>query len=135
VPRINWSSMLSVGVPEIDRQHQVLVGLINQLNDATDDSGVQVDINAILHELVRYTEYHFSFEEDLMREKDYGEFDEHLREHRMFIEKVKQLVERWGRGEAIQVAEVLRFLRDWLVSHILHIDRKLGDALNSAPGT
>ena len=134
MPRINWSSMLSVGVPEIDRQHQVLVGLINQLNDATDDSGVQVDINAILHELVRYTEYHFSFEEDLMREKDYGEFDEHLREHRMFIEKVKQLVERWGRGEAIQVAEVLRFLRDWLVSHILHIDRKLGDALNSAPG-
>lgn len=134
MPRINWSSMLSVGVPEIDRQHQILIGLINQLSDATDDSGVLVDIPAILDELVRYTEYHFSFEEKLMQDANYREYAEHQREHHTFIEKVKNLVGRLEHGEAVAAPDVLRFLRDWLVAHILHIDRKLGDVLNSSAG-
>lgn len=134
MPRINWSSMLSVGVPEIDRQHQILIGLINQLSDAADDSGVRVDIPAILDELVRYTEYHFSFEEKLMQDTNYRDYAEHQREHHTFINKMKELVGRLEHGEPVPGPELLRFLRDWLVSHILHVDRKLGDVLNSSAG-
>ena len=131
MPLITWSNMLSVGVRDIDLQHQTLIGIMNQLAPAADDASLVVNQHAILAELMRYTQEHFGFEESLMRDIAYAEQEDHRREHQQFIDQVLAMTQRDNATGAPLSADILVFLRDWLVSHILHTDRALAQALNN----
>lgn len=132
MPLITWSNMLSVGVSEIDQQHQVLIGLINRLGDASDPkSGKSFDQQSALDDLVVYVKVHFHFEAGLMQKIDYVESTSHLHEHSDFVNTVKTMLQRRAQGESLQAQELLVFLRNWLVTHILSTDSKLGKALNA----
>ena len=129
---IAWSNQFSVGVQEVDQQHQVLIGIVNQLSAALDMQGSDFDSHKVINELVQYTVYHFGTEERLMREISYAGIDRHVGEHQSFVKKVSQMVAQRDRGEGPSLEELLIFLRDWLISHILNSDRDMGDALNLA---
>ena len=132
MPMIVWSNQFSVGVQEVDQQHQVLVGIVNQLSAALDVQDSDFDSRKVIDELVQYTVYHFGTEERLMREISYAALDRHAGEHQSFVKKVGQLVTQLDHGEGPSLVELLIFLRDWLISHILNSDRDMGDALNLA---
>ena len=60
---LEWNENLSVGVPSIDKQHKALLGLLNELFDATQAGRGQVVLGKVLKELADYTVYHFQYEE------------------------------------------------------------------------
>ena len=60
---IKWNDSFSVGVVEIDLQHQKLVALINDLNEAMLQARGKTVLTRILNELVSYTVVHFGTEE------------------------------------------------------------------------
>ena len=65
MPICTWNSEYSVGIDQIDKQHQKLVLLINTLFDAMKEGKGKERQGHILNELVQYTDYHFKCEEEL----------------------------------------------------------------------
>lgn len=126
-----WKDEYSVGVPQIDAQHKKLVALINSL-DETLSAGFDLEaLKPIFNELVEYTVYHFTFEERLMRDQDYGKGDReaHIRQHRQFEEQIKALRADLDQLKVSDCEVILSYLTNWLVNHICKIDHKLGQYL------
>jgi hemerythrin-like metal-binding protein len=128
---ITWSPMLAVGVKEIDDQHQKLVALVNQLNDAMHAGKGKEALSPVLNELVRYTAYHFGTEEKLMAKHTYASTTEHKAEHVKFVADVTAFKKKFESGNAMISTEIMNFLRDWLSKHILQTDKKFAKALNA----
>jgi hemerythrin-like metal-binding protein len=118
-----WREEYSVRVPEIDEQHKRLVGLINDLQSAM--LGRQGDgvLGTILDELILYTETHFAYEEDRMRERGYPALARHRAEHARLTAEVVELREKFRTSRLSISVEVLRFLRQWLSGHIMEFDQ------------
>lgn len=132
MPMIAWSNQFSVGVQEVDKQHQVLVGILNRLSSALDAQDKDFDSHKVIDEMVQYTVYHFGTEEHLMTQIGYAAKAQHVAEHQAFVHQVGEMVGQLTQGHGPSLEELLIFLRDWLISHILHSDRDMGDALNLA---
>ncbi|SMC26095.1 hemerythrin [Andreprevotia lacus DSM 23236] len=120
---IVWSDELSVGIQEIDEQHKVLVGLLNELYDAIrHHHGRQASVE-ILNRLADYTRIHFTVEESLMRILGYPDYEGHKAHHEDLITQMQSLQQRLAAGETVTF-ELLHFLRNWLTRHIQEGDRR-----------
>lgn len=112
-----WSDKISTGIEMVDRDHKILVMLINRCIGAI-KSGEQHDLlGDILGELLDYISYHFQREEVIMVVCDYPRIEPHKEEHRRLLDKVMQLVKSHGEGE-LSNQSLLKFIRDWFVNHI-----------------
>lgn len=116
----------SVGVPSIDEQHLVLFQLINKIHDAVLDEADREAAGAALARLVKYTQEHFSREEQAMVSTRYPGLAQHLLRHQELMRQVNEFHARFLRGEVALNEELLDFLCDWLVSHIQNVDRDCG---------
>ena len=123
-PLMEWSSALAVGHTEIDRQHQVLIGIANRLNQAMASGAGRSACGSILDELVAYTVNHFSFEEKLMEKHRYADREAHRAKHRQLIEDISKFKRQYDSGGTVAI-ELMGFIRDWLVNHFLKVDRAL----------
>lgn len=132
MPLIPWNADLSVGVKVIDEQHQKLVDLINQLNEAMHAGKGKTVLQPILAELVRYTQYHFDTEDRLMDQHKFVGSISHKAEHKKLVADVVAYKTRFDKGDVLMSADLMNFLRDWLTRHIQQTDRKLGKALVEA---
>lgn len=119
-----WNEAMSVGRPELDSDHQRLIGIINRLWVAEDNGNRQV-IEFVLDDLVQYTESHFKREEHMMDDVDYPDFERHRRIHQAICRRLEEI--RWeyfqGLREELR-GEILEFLKDWLNEHILGEDMR-----------
>ena len=86
---LKWKSDYSVGIASIDAQHRKLIDLINSLQTAVDYSTGEVFERKALDELVDYTKTHFKFEEDMMEQNGYPDFESHRESHVRMIAKVE----------------------------------------------
>lgn len=124
-----WDEKYSLGIAEIDRQHQKLFALFNQLFDAMQQGHAAEVVDKVLTSVVDYTSYHFAFEEKLLREAGYREEAGHHAEHLKLAEQAKALAQKL-RGEGADVSmATLKFLGDWLARHILVSDKKFATEL------
>ena len=126
---ITWSNMLSTGIGEQDTQHKKLIDMINQLNDAMQAGKGSEVLGKVLSELVNYTVFHFGYEEKLMSEHGYTDTPAHKAEHVKFVQTVGDFKKKFDAGNAVISVEIMNFLRDWLTSHIMKTDKKLGQEL------
>ncbi|MBK1648759.1 bacteriohemerythrin [Rhabdochromatium marinum] len=126
---IDWNDALSVGVEEIDDDHQRLVEIVNQLNDAIAAKHQQDVIETILQELLEYTVWHFRHEERLMQASGDPSFMQHKQAHDTLTEQVKAAQQRYLDGDATVADTMLPFLKDWLINHILGTDKTTGQYL------
>lgn len=127
---IQWSSALSVGVREIDGQHQRLVKLINDLDEAMRVGKGKEMLGRIVSELAGYARVHFSTEEKYFDQFGYPEAPEHRQEHRNFIEKVSGFKAEFDAGRLGLTIEIMSFLSDWLKGHILGKDKRYSAFFN-----
>ncbi len=118
-----WDDSLSVGVPLVDADHQVLISLINQLHDTLEDPEAAATVGSVLSALEDYTGYHFTREERAMEAVDYPTLPEHHERHEKLKQQVAEIRARYARDPAaVDGQEVLDFLKDWLKNHILQED-------------
>jgi hemerythrin len=123
---IRWSSDYAVGVQEIDQEHQSLFALAEKLQLASRaDEGSKI-LERILDDLVDYTCYHFTHEEELMRRINYPHYQGHCRQHEDLNSKVREMTERAALSETAMTTKVLQFVVDWLKSHTTTSDRRTG---------
>ncbi len=127
---IEWTEQNKTNVKVCDDQHKKLFAMVNKLYDAMREGKGKEVMGEILNELLRYTLYHFSTEEELMEKYSYPGFIWHKKEHTELANKAKALKERFEAGEFIMSVEVLNFLKDWLNNHTVGSDKKYGTFLN-----
>lgn len=123
MPFIEWSSKYSTGIPDIDKEHQVLFTLINSLHDNVEASSTHEAIRNTIDALVDYVDYHFSREEGLLSDCGYQDRDKHIAGHRKLqsqLESFRQTFE--ADPDAFDMEGFMTFLTQWLQGHILQSD-------------
>lgn len=129
---LRWSDSLSVGITSLDLQHKKLVDLANRLYRCLHDSSRNGELGSLLDELVQYTQYHFQSEEKLFDKYNYDKRDEHIKIHQELIAKVSEFYALYKKGEADISSELLEFIKDWLMHHILEVDMQYSKPLQKA---
>ncbi len=133
---IRWRDDYLTGIDRIDEQHKVLVNTLNEANVRLAARVTRDLLEQITRDLLSYALYHFETEESLMRAYGYPEqadidAEQHLREHRGFSMRVVALRDGLRDGNLVTREELLSFLNNWLINHIQHTDKRLGDFLLS----
>ncbi len=122
MPLIKWTESMSVGVAELDGQHQALVALLNRFHDQMMAGRGREGLEQVLDELLRYTEVHFAAEERLFLEHGYPHAISHQAKHAAFSAKVHALCDDVAAGKRFVSLTALNLLRDWLDEHIMNED-------------
>ncbi len=129
---VDWKESYSVGHDGIDRQHRILVDIINRLHDAMRTGSAHASIVRVAEELVAYTSSHFSFEERLITAAGYPKAAEHARKHRAMAAQVEAFAERVRAAKASTPLQLMDFLKSWLTQHILSSDMDYSEHLCAA---
>lgn len=132
MPLLEWTSELSVGIDSIDEQHKKLVNMINALNDAM-LVGESTDLlQKIFTGLAAYTQKHFAYEENMFAEYGYPDAVEHNRQHIELINQVVELKNKFRENpQETLSADLLLFLKRWLINHIMKTDKEYSAFLQS----
>lgn len=121
-PMVDWSDAFCIGLPEIDAQHRELIETMNALWHSIVRNETAEKQLSLIDALERYTVAHFGAEETLMRITGYDQIGPHQQSHRQFVDIIQQKKREVGAGTPLSL-DLLHFLRDWLVDHILRADR------------
>ena len=124
-----WNESLSVGVPSIDRQHKVLIGLINDLHASIEAGKGQDDAKFILKKIINYAIAHFIYEEGLFTSNNYELTEDHLASHERIKTKLIELRTQSEDANFDLPDELMKFLKDWLNNHILKEDMGYSELL------
>jgi hemerythrin len=126
---ISWSSRYSVGIKEIDDQHKALLDLINNLYHSTtgNEEKHRAHFREVIAQSVSYIKNHFSFEEKYMLATNFPEYQAHNQMHKEFILKVVAADKDFEAGKRLVLVNFLKFLRDWVLSHIAVEDMKYSE--------
>ena len=124
MPLIIWKDSYLTGFQDIDTQHQKLVEIINNLFDAISKKEKDEIVEHALSQLIDYSITHFRHEEDLMIRYRYLDYSNHRKEHLHFMEKVNGFRKDFVPGNNKVMLEIINFLKDWLLNHIMLTDRK-----------
>jgi len=122
--KIEWTSQYNLGIEKIDEQHQWLVKLYNNIENAFSRKQSAEILGTYLKGLLHYTRFHFSSEEADLISFNYQYLEEHKAMHDLFIKKINAYLKEFDQGNEQVVAEVLQFLSNWLQNHILVEDKK-----------
>ncbi|MDP1526476.1 MAG: bacteriohemerythrin [Rhodocyclaceae bacterium] len=120
---LTWTNTLSIGIRQIDLQHQELIELINALEAAHASGQRQAALEEVLPKLSAYVLFHFATEEAMMPRTLGDHAERHRLQHQVFTERVEAL--RSMPPERIDLAELIAYLKQWLVEHIMKTDREL----------
>lgn len=111
-------------VGNVDPQHQRLFDLINELSQGVSDGKGPDALTKVCDGLLDYTKIHFRDEEEMFAKFHYDELEPHKALHRKFEARVKQARDDIASGKGMVASEVIRFLADWLSSHIAKVDQR-----------
>lgn len=129
---LEWETRYSIGLEEIDDQHRTLLETINKIWVSIVQKSERAVVLGLVEELERYTIAHFAAEETFMRVANYPFFAEHKKEHQHFIARVAEEKRRAIETGTLSL-DLMHFLRDWLIEHILVSDKKYADYLSKGP--
>ena len=107
----------------IDQQHEKLFEITNEAymlltNNFKLDK--YDEIVGILESLKDYTQFHFETEEKYMESINYK---------RLFSHKIEHLdLTHIDSNQDVSIKELLQFLNDWLIDHILQNDKLIGES-------
>lgn len=121
---VTWSESLSLGDPEIDEQHRTLIGLLNGLYEAMLTGTARERLTLLISDLTAYTRLHFQNEERYFELFNYSELEAHTRVHKELTDRLAQLRDRHARGEEDLTVEMLLFLGNWVLEHVMLVDMR-----------
>jgi len=118
-----WNESLSVGIPEIDEDHQRFISLVNDLNQAIVSRQAKTEIGRLLKLLVVDARSHFDFEEQLFEEYRYPDVRRHSEAHAQLMSRLLAEAVEFSNAEWSPVWIEKGFLiKKLLLTHLLEED-------------
>ena len=129
---IVWSNFLSVGVPEMDEEHQEFIAQVNELNRAIIESEDKATVAQAMERMLAEAVRHFAHEEDLLARWEYPETAAHADRHAQLMAQFTRAMKEFTDTDISFVWAVkgLR-LKQLLVEHLLKEDMKYRDFLRA----
>ena len=115
-----------IGIEMIDEEHKQLFKYADEAYELLNDEFTpdKYDkIEAILIKLRDYTEKHFTDEENYMESINYKKLFTQKIQHQEFISKLDEFIETEDQDK--QIMDILEYLTEWLVNHILYVDGQI----------
>lgn len=123
---MEWTPDLSVGVELIDDQHKELIRRMNDFYKSIEGN----DREKVLEMLTFMSDYvttHFREEEMLQVRYNYPDYTAHKKLHQDFEKDVRKLAEDIEKNFTVATKSLVGMtLTNWLMMHILRVDKKLG---------
>jgi len=126
-----WDDSYNTGIRIIDSQHKKIIDILNELFLAMEKGQGSTKIGKLLNDLNNYTITHFSTEENLLKQAEYPDFEEHKKLHDEFAAKIHEMQAACEKGEVSISVRLARFIKEWLSNHILGTDKLYVDHLIS----
>jgi diguanylate cyclase (GGDEF)-like protein/hemerythrin-like metal-binding protein len=120
--RLAWSPKYQVGIEAVDTQHEELVSGMNSLWEALLAGQDHASLSRGLAEMTRLLERHFGTEAAHMAAYPYAGSAEHRADHERALETARSLA---AHIDEQSLALGIRFLYDWLLSHIRSYDAEM----------
>lgn len=120
-----------IGIEMIDEEHKQLFKYADEAYELLNDEFTpdKYDkIEAILVKLRDYTEKHFTDEENYMESINYKKLFTQKIQHQEFISKLDEFIDLHKsetEDQDKQIMDILEYLTEWLVNHILHVDGQI----------
>jgi hemerythrin len=126
---VEWDDRYSIGIPLVDEQHKELIRLTNSLYESClqGDEAARESFKAAIRELVDYVKFHFGAEEQILKNINYPEFAGHKKRHEDFVRQVLGEVKNFEEGKKFVPNVFVRFLKDWILTHIAMEDKKYAE--------
>ena len=125
---VEWKPFYSVGEESLDREHQRIIGLIDDLYMAIEAGEEHFRVRDILDRLAYHAVTHFTHEERVMRHCRFPDYEAHKAMH---DEMQRRVFDLRAKPDAVVGHELLHFLRDWWVEHIQNRDKEYSAYLNA----
>lgn len=123
--RVQWSSDLSIEIDSIDEHHKYLIGLLNEIHHSIAFGDGVIDVVGAINKMKEYADIHFAEEEKLMKHYDCLFLDKHIELHKQFISRCNDFQQNMKEHPLSSSIEIVRFLEEWLISHIKYEDGRI----------
>lgn len=120
------------GIPMIDEEHAQLFAYANQIYELLQDEFVADkydNIRDLLGKLEDYAKHHFADEEAYMESIQYKKIFTQKVQHQAFVDELDKYdldVIDQAENQQEVISNLLTFVTDWLVEHILNLDTQIG---------
>lgn len=134
---MKWTQDMAVGIETIDVQHRELFERINNLLTAIKEHRCKSEIDGTIKFLDDYAVFHFGEEERCMGDASYPDLEEHRKQHALYLQNIADLKAEaalprvQGMSYELSVA-VNQIIVDWIVDHIMKVDRKFGEYMSGS---
>ena len=122
---IEWKDEFSVGVPDVDYEHQKLIGIINELHDAMSSGSGNVTVMDFLGEIYAHVSAHFALEEKIMRDRKYDEYAEHKAEHEALLDQLRDIMDDYEENAYFSDEAFSSAVEKWFTDHFRTRDARL----------
>ena len=126
--KISWNDNFVVGIKQIDDQHKLLINMTNELFEActTGPDQANISFRNTIRLMVNHTKDVFTHEEDLFALTTYPDMAAHKAQHRDFMRNILEHQKKFQAGVRYVPNSLVRFLTEWISSHIVINDRNFG---------
>lgn len=121
---VSWKDEYGVGAGAVDEQHQQLFSLLNRLERHVRGGSTTLDVDHVVSELEQYTRFHFTAEERILKGMGATDMVAHKRQHSYFVTEIAKTRHALLERKTVEPRTLVVFLRDWLVHHILEVDKQ-----------
>jgi hemerythrin len=124
---LDWYKSYSINNEELDNHHKTLFDIFNRIYAICMGEDEVNSFAAAIDELVSYSDYHFKAEEKYMREIGYKDIGEQITEHLYFRQRLSELKQMSNGPDFKTCHDIIIFLGNWLMHHVMEVDKKLVD--------
>ena len=122
---INWREEFSVGVAEVDYEHQELIELINVLHRSVREGVTRQQVVDSLGEIYAQIAAHFALEEKYMRDTHYRAYPEHKEDHETLLDDLRDIMDEVEDDGEFDERRLSIDLDRWFSDHFRTHDAKL----------
>lgn len=122
---IEWRDEFRTGFDGVDYEHEDLIGQINAVFALIENQADKRRVVDSLDDIYGNIAAHFALEEQLMRRRNYDQYDNHRADHERLLDEIREITEHFEYTDSVDAAAFGKTLADWFEQHFKTHDARL----------